>query len=167
MAPLQFIPSTWRSSGRDGNGDGVADPHNVYDAAASAAGYLCGYGRDLTQPSDLRAAVLAYNHSDSYLVAVLRWATVFSASPMPVTAGVVGAVAVRVAATVTVSPSASPTPSPPASPAPSPVELVAAPAAGPPVVTPVATARTEPVRHGHPDSWDDDNNDDDGRLPGG
>ena len=87
VGPLQFIPSTWRSSGRDGNGDGVADPHNVYDAAASAAGYLCGYGRDLTQPSDLRAAVLAYNHSDSYLVAVLRWATVFSASPMPVTAG--------------------------------------------------------------------------------
>lgn len=157
VGPLQFIPSTWRSSGRDGNGDGIADPHNVYDAATSAAGYLCGYGRDLTQPSDLRAAVLAYNHSDRYLVAVLRWATVFSASPTPATAGAVRALAVQVAATGAVSASAAPSPaasasgsasvsasaSPTASP--SPAELVATPTAGPPVVAPVVTPVVTPV----------------------
>ncbi|MEO5985645.1 MAG: murein transglycosylase, partial [Candidatus Limnocylindria bacterium] len=32
MGPLQFIPTTWRELGRDGNGDGSADPDNLYDA---------------------------------------------------------------------------------------------------------------------------------------
>ncbi|MGK5531415.1 hypothetical protein ACSNOC_12575, partial [Streptomyces sp. URMC 129] len=32
VGPMQFIPSTWARWGADGNGDGVADPNNVYDA---------------------------------------------------------------------------------------------------------------------------------------
>ncbi len=44
VGPMQFIPSTWRRWERDGNGDGVADPNNVYDAAATAAHYLCASG---------------------------------------------------------------------------------------------------------------------------
>jgi membrane-bound lytic murein transglycosylase B len=43
VGPMQFIPTTWRSLGRDGNGDGVADPNNLFDAAVGAAGYL-GHG---------------------------------------------------------------------------------------------------------------------------
>ena len=35
---MQFIPTTWRSLGRDGNADRVADPNNLFDAAVSAAG---------------------------------------------------------------------------------------------------------------------------------
>ena len=41
VGPMQFIPTTWRSLGRDGNGDRIADPNNLFDAAVSAAGYLC------------------------------------------------------------------------------------------------------------------------------
>ncbi|GAP56692.1 hypothetical protein AHiyo6_32570, partial [Arthrobacter sp. Hiyo6] len=47
VGPMQFIPATWREVGRDGNGDGVADPLNIDDAALSAASYLCAGGRDL------------------------------------------------------------------------------------------------------------------------
>ena len=38
VGPMQFIPTTWRSLGRDGNADRVADPNNLFDAAVSAAG---------------------------------------------------------------------------------------------------------------------------------
>ncbi|HMA47226.1 MAG TPA: lytic murein transglycosylase, partial [Frankiaceae bacterium] len=64
VGPMQFIPSTWRASGRDGNGDGRADPDNVYDAALAAAGYLCRAGADLRDPARLAAAIRAYNPSD-------------------------------------------------------------------------------------------------------
>ncbi|HEY1281297.1 MAG TPA: hypothetical protein VGF22_16590, partial [Acidimicrobiales bacterium] len=33
VGPMQFIPSTWRSSGADGDGNGTADPNNVFDEA--------------------------------------------------------------------------------------------------------------------------------------
>jgi hypothetical protein len=71
VGPMQFIPATWRIWGADGNGDGIRDPQNIEDAALAAAGYLCAGGRDLSQPGDLRAAVLSYNHSQRYLSTVL------------------------------------------------------------------------------------------------
>lgn len=77
VGPMQFIPSTWARSGVDGDGDGRADPQNVYDAAWSAAGYLCNYGRDLSVPAELRAAIYAYNQSDAYVLAVLEWMRYF------------------------------------------------------------------------------------------
>jgi transglycosylase-like protein with SLT domain len=77
VGPMQFIPGTWRSAGVDGDGDGLADPQNVYDAAFSAAGYLCRGNRDLSQPRDLRAAIWSYNHSADYVVAVLEWMAYF------------------------------------------------------------------------------------------
>jgi hypothetical protein len=78
VGPMQFIPSTWRLSGVDGDGDGLADPQNVYDAAHSAAGYLCRGNRDLSQARDLRAAIWSYNHSAEYVVAVLEWMAYFT-----------------------------------------------------------------------------------------
>ena len=36
VGPMQFIPGTWRRYQVDGNGDGVSDPNNVYDAAYGA-----------------------------------------------------------------------------------------------------------------------------------
>lgn len=71
VGPMQFIPGTWRLWGADGNGDGVADPQNVEDAALAAGRYLCAGGRDLSRQEDLEAAILSYNHSRRYLATVL------------------------------------------------------------------------------------------------
>ncbi|MGW2748441.1 C40 family peptidase [Streptomyces sp. NPDC001450] len=73
VGPFQFLPSTWESTGRDGNSDGTKNPHNADDAALGAAVYLCGNGRDLTDRSQLKAAILQYNHSDAYVADVLSW----------------------------------------------------------------------------------------------
>ena len=68
VGPMQLLPATVASSGVDGNGDGIVDPHNLWDATASASAYLCvaGYGRALSE------AVFAYNRSDLYVDTVLE-----------------------------------------------------------------------------------------------
>lgn len=73
VGPMQFIPSTWRMFAVDGDGDGKTDPQDVYDAASTAANYLCYGGRDLSTTAGVNAAVLSYNHSDAYLALVLKW----------------------------------------------------------------------------------------------
>jgi hypothetical protein len=73
VGPMQFLPATWRTFGVDGDGDGVADPQDVEDAAASTAAYLCYGGRDLSDGSTLGAALLSYNHSTAYRDLVLTY----------------------------------------------------------------------------------------------
>ncbi|GGT49252.1 hypothetical protein GCM10010271_61840 [Streptomyces kurssanovii] len=73
VGPMQFIPSTWAHWGADGNGDGRADPGNIFDAALAAGRYLCAGGRDLTESTGLERAILGYNHSAAYLRTVLAW----------------------------------------------------------------------------------------------
>ncbi|MFD6921007.1 lytic transglycosylase domain-containing protein [Streptomyces sp. NPDC059944] len=73
VGPMQFLPSTWRHWGADGNSDGASDPNNVFDAALAAGHYLCAGSRDLSRPGDLDAAVLGYNYSDAYLRTVRQW----------------------------------------------------------------------------------------------
>lgn len=70
VGPLQFLPSSWRIWATDGDGDGTADPHDLDDAAAAAARYLCASGADLTTGEGWAAAVLTYNHSQEYVDAV-------------------------------------------------------------------------------------------------
>src|SRR5690606_36110880 len=41
MGPMQFLPGTWSRYASDGDGDGEADPQNIYDATLAAARYLC------------------------------------------------------------------------------------------------------------------------------
>jgi membrane-bound lytic murein transglycosylase B len=78
VGPLQFLPSTWRSWARDGDGDGTADPQDLDDAAAAAAAYLCATGQDLTTGPGWSAAVYAYNHSASYVQGVYLAATTYA-----------------------------------------------------------------------------------------
>lgn len=66
VGPMQFIPSTWAQYGRDATGDGTADPHQIDDAALSAAYYLCAGQRDLATPDGWWAGVFAYNNSTEY-----------------------------------------------------------------------------------------------------
>ncbi|RVW10422.1 lytic transglycosylase [Prescottella agglutinans] len=77
VGPMQFIPSTWARYATDGNGDGVADPNNVFDAALAAARYLCAGGLDLRDPAQESRAVLRYNNSTSYMANVLAWSTAY------------------------------------------------------------------------------------------
>ncbi|HEX8863575.1 MAG TPA: lytic transglycosylase domain-containing protein [Actinomycetes bacterium] len=78
VGPMQFIPSTWQSLGRDGNNDGIANPNNLFDAAVSAAGYLCGSaGGSMTGQASLRRAIFSYNHSNDYVRAVISWANFY------------------------------------------------------------------------------------------
>lgn len=85
VGPMQFIPSTWQRYAADGNGDGVSDPHNAYDAALAAGRYLCAGATDLSDPLQLRAAVFGYNHSASYVREVLMWAEAYrtGVAPLP------------------------------------------------------------------------------------
>nr|WP_153456840.1 lytic transglycosylase domain-containing protein [Streptomyces smaragdinus] len=73
VGPMQFIPSTWARWGADGNGDGQANPNNVYDAALAAGQYLCAGQRNLSVSDQLNAAILSYNNSNTYLATVLSW----------------------------------------------------------------------------------------------
>jgi membrane-bound lytic murein transglycosylase B len=83
VGPMQFIPSTWRAYGVDADGSGSADPFNINDAALGAAHYLCVAGGNLRTDAGQRKAVMAYNHSDSYVNEVLALAHAY-ASGIPV-----------------------------------------------------------------------------------
>ncbi len=87
VGAMQFIPSTWRGYASDGNNDGTASPHNVYDASLAAGKYLCSGGLDLSKPKDRAVAVFRYNHSDSYVTTVLIWADAYrkGTTPLPTT----------------------------------------------------------------------------------
>lgn len=67
MGPMQFMPSTWETSGVDGNGDGVANVMDPRDAIPAAARYLKTGGA----PQDWYAALFSYNHADWYVKKVL------------------------------------------------------------------------------------------------
>jgi hypothetical protein len=78
VGPMQFLPPTFDLWAADGDGDGVADPHDVDDAAATAAAYLCGPAGELTEE---RAGLRRYNASDAYVDEVLSWADRYAAAP--------------------------------------------------------------------------------------
>ena len=67
---MQFIPSTWSRWGRDGDGDGLADPSDIDDATATAVDYLCADGHDLASGAGWADAVFGYNHDESYVANV-------------------------------------------------------------------------------------------------
>ncbi len=78
VGPMQFIPSTWAAYRTDGNGDGIADPFNIFDAAAAAGHYLCSAGGNLTTLTGQLRAVHAYNDSDAYVALVLQLEQVYA-----------------------------------------------------------------------------------------
>lgn len=83
IGPMQFLPETWKRYGADGNGDGIADPQNLFDAALTAGKYLCDGGlnmRDLTQQT---RAILRYNNSMAYVANVMAWAGSYASGIAP------------------------------------------------------------------------------------
>ena len=67
VGPMQFIPQSWGQFGLDANGDGVADPHQIDDAALSSAKLLCSGDHDLSTQDDWADSILGYNQSMDYL----------------------------------------------------------------------------------------------------
>jgi membrane-bound lytic murein transglycosylase B len=62
IGPMQLLPSMWRASGVDGDGDGLANPHDIDDAALSAAYFLCATNnQDLSVVANWKAAVSSYH----------------------------------------------------------------------------------------------------------
>ncbi len=83
---MQFMPGTWLQYGVDALDAGYADPYNPVDAIFAAARYLRAAGAS----SNLKAAILAYNHSEEYVSSVLLRAKLISAYPQGVIATLTG-----------------------------------------------------------------------------
>ncbi len=84
MGPMQFLPGTWARYASDGDGDGVADPQNLYDATLAAARYLCSGGLNLRDQSQVLSSILRYNNSMPYARNVLGWAAAYATGVVPV-----------------------------------------------------------------------------------
>ncbi|MEO6703667.1 MAG: NlpC/P60 family protein [Jatrophihabitantaceae bacterium] len=79
QGPMQFLPATFAEYDQPVP-DGGANPPSPYDPADAiyaAARMLCANGAK--NGADLHAAIYAYNHSDSYVSAVLAAAASYSA----------------------------------------------------------------------------------------
>jgi hypothetical protein len=166
VGPMQFLPGTWRTYAADGNGDGTADPNNVFDAALTAGRFLCSGGRDLSTTDGVTAALLRYNASMEYVRDVLAAAAAYADGlvlpPAPVPAVSVSAAKVLaaeappvpavpfpVAAPVSVAAPAAPVPAAPVPAAPAPAAPV--PAAAPPA-SPAPAVTTPPAPSSAPPS---------------
>ena len=83
---MQFMPATWLQYGVDALDAGYADPYNPVDAIFAAARYLRAAGA----ATNLRDAILAYNHSEEYVESVLLRAKLISTYPKDVIATLTG-----------------------------------------------------------------------------
>ncbi|WOF22820.1 lytic murein transglycosylase [Microbacterium betulae] len=80
VGPMQFIPETWSIWGVDGDGDGAVDPHDIDDAALTAARYLCHAQGTLEGSDAWIGAVRTYNDTDDYQLRVAEAATRYAAA---------------------------------------------------------------------------------------
>ncbi len=83
---MQFLPSTWARYGVDANGAGYEDPYNPADAIFAAARYLRAAGGD----TNIKAAVYAYNHSQSYVASVMLRAQLLEGTPAELLGAITG-----------------------------------------------------------------------------
>ncbi|WP_242652424.1 peptidoglycan DD-metalloendopeptidase family protein [Desulfofarcimen acetoxidans] len=79
MGFMQFMPATWQQYKQDGDGDGVYDPENPWDAIFAAANMLKADGYK-DNPSQ---ALYCYNHAWWYVNKVLTIASSFSDTMVP------------------------------------------------------------------------------------
>ncbi len=75
VGQMQFLPQTWSSVARDGDGDGRMNPDDIDDSALGSAVYLCGAGGSLATTEGMSRAAFRYNHSDYYVQLVVSFAT--------------------------------------------------------------------------------------------
>jgi hypothetical protein len=168
VGPMQFIPSTWKSVGVDGNGDGRRDPNNLFDAAYGAARYLCDGDADLRNADARAQAVRRYNNADEYVRVVLNLADMYetgaverlpaiglppmeptppprpSPGPPPAPDGPVGPGPGQSGPSAPAPRPAPPRPVPPAAPNPAPRAPTTTPSTTPPTTAPPPPPTTSP-----------------------
>ena len=83
VGQMQFLPQTWRSVARDGDGDGQKNPDDIDDAALGSAVYLCGAGGSLADAAGMSRAAFRYNHSDYYVGLVLDYEAGYQTGVFP------------------------------------------------------------------------------------
>ncbi|AWK73651.1 murein transglycosylase [Rhodococcus oxybenzonivorans] len=83
VGPTQFLPETWNRYAGDGNGDGAADPQNLFDSALTTGKYLCDGGLDVRDPIQAAKAVHRYNNSAAYVANVLAWSAGYASGIVP------------------------------------------------------------------------------------
>ncbi|MEV0295244.1 lytic murein transglycosylase [Nocardia sp. NPDC050710] len=83
VGPMQFLPETWKRYAADGNGDGIADPQNLYDAALTAGKYLCAGNLNMRNTAQQTRAILRYNNSMAYVANVMAWANSYNTGVAP------------------------------------------------------------------------------------
>ena len=74
MGFCQFLPTSLKNCGADGDGDGRVDLFTHADAISSIACYLHKSGFDRGNRASWRRAVYSYNHSDAYVDTILTLA---------------------------------------------------------------------------------------------
>jgi len=74
MGFCQFLPSSLKGCGADGDGDGRVDLFNHADAIHSIASYLHHSGFQRRNRASWRRAVYRYNHSEAYVDTVITLA---------------------------------------------------------------------------------------------
>jgi peptidoglycan DL-endopeptidase CwlO len=74
-APVHSASQRVSGVATDANGDGTASVYDPADAISGAARYLLEHG----VLTDVSGAIFAYNHLDSYVQAVLGWASTYAA----------------------------------------------------------------------------------------
>ena len=83
VGPMQFLPETWKKYAADGNGDGVADPQNLFDAALTTGRYLCDGGLNMRDLAQQTKAILRYNNSMAYVANVMAWSVGYATGIVP------------------------------------------------------------------------------------
>jgi hypothetical protein len=76
--PAQFISGTWARYGVDADGSGHIDPYDPVDAVTAMAAYLKASGA----PEHWRLALYTYNHSSTYVRAVMTLSRRFLGAPI-------------------------------------------------------------------------------------
>jgi cell wall-associated NlpC family hydrolase len=72
--PMQFEPTTFSQYAVHADAVAPLSPYNPADAIYTAAAMLCAKGAASGTEAGIRQAIFAYNHSQSYVTAVLAWA---------------------------------------------------------------------------------------------
>jgi len=85
---VQFIPTSYEAFAVDGNGDGIIDLFNIYDAVPSAANYLkqngWEYGVSINAPFTTKHVIWIYNNWMGYVKAVVIYALMIKNSTIKI-----------------------------------------------------------------------------------